>query len=295
MEILRILAGPLIGAVIGYCTNFIAVKMLFYPRRELHMFGHRLPFTPGAIPKGQPRLAAAIGTVIETHLLTKADLEEMLLSEAVEKRVAGAVVTALSGNIQAEICALTGTDSDVYRQKRYALCQEAGARIVETIQASDITEKLLNEIGASLREKAQGSAWKLLINSKTIGSFIGPTQEQLDRMIDEHGAAYIAPILEKELTKADSGTGMELLERLGRDEDAVRAMAIRIYRKIVSEYAETLLSQIHISTLVEDKINAMSVAELERLVWSVMRQELSTIINLGALIGLVLGLLTLFF
>ena len=31
MEILRMLAGPLIGAVIGYCTNYIAVKMLFRP------------------------------------------------------------------------------------------------------------------------------------------------------------------------------------------------------------------------------------------------------------------------
>ena len=30
--ILEKLAGPLIGAVIGYCTNYIAVKMLFYPK-----------------------------------------------------------------------------------------------------------------------------------------------------------------------------------------------------------------------------------------------------------------------
>ena len=59
MEILKYLAGPLIGAVIGYCTNYIAVKMLFYPRKEIRVFGHRLPFTPGAIPKGQQRLAKA--------------------------------------------------------------------------------------------------------------------------------------------------------------------------------------------------------------------------------------------
>ena len=30
--LLEKLAGPLIGAVIGYCTNYIAVKMLFYPK-----------------------------------------------------------------------------------------------------------------------------------------------------------------------------------------------------------------------------------------------------------------------
>ena len=32
---LTIIAGPLIGAVIGYFTNYLAVKMLFRPRREI--------------------------------------------------------------------------------------------------------------------------------------------------------------------------------------------------------------------------------------------------------------------
>ena len=51
------LAGPIIGALIGYCTNYIAVKMLFYPKQEVRIFGRKLPFTPGAIPKGKQRLA----------------------------------------------------------------------------------------------------------------------------------------------------------------------------------------------------------------------------------------------
>ena len=32
MEYLHYIAGPLIGAVIGYFTNYIAVKMLFHPQ-----------------------------------------------------------------------------------------------------------------------------------------------------------------------------------------------------------------------------------------------------------------------
>ena len=54
--VLKYLARPLVGAVIGYFTNFIAVKMLFFPKREIRVFGKRLPFTPGAIPKGKERL-----------------------------------------------------------------------------------------------------------------------------------------------------------------------------------------------------------------------------------------------
>ena len=65
MEILRIISGPLIGAAIGYFTNFIAIKMMFYPRREIKIRGHVLPFTPGAIPKGKARLAKAAGKIVE--------------------------------------------------------------------------------------------------------------------------------------------------------------------------------------------------------------------------------------
>ena len=62
--ILKTIAGPLIGAAIGYFTNNIAVKMLFYPRREVRLWGHKLPFTPGAIPKGKERLAKAVGEAV---------------------------------------------------------------------------------------------------------------------------------------------------------------------------------------------------------------------------------------
>ena len=47
MEYLHYITGPLIGAVIGYFTNYIAVKMLFHPYQPVKLFGRTLPFTPG--------------------------------------------------------------------------------------------------------------------------------------------------------------------------------------------------------------------------------------------------------
>ena len=119
-EILRILAGPLIGAVIGYFTNYIAVKMLFYPKKELRLFGKRLPLTPGVIPKGRPRIASSVGEVIENHLLTREDITEHLLSERAEKTVADAVIRKLSGNVREEILSFTNADSSAYEQKKAA-------------------------------------------------------------------------------------------------------------------------------------------------------------------------------
>ncbi len=73
----------------------------------------------------------------------------------------------------------------------------------------------------------------------------------------------------------------------------MRETFIGIYRKMVDRLAEGILQNIHISALAEDKINAMSIDELERLVQDVMKKELNAIVNLGALIGFVLGLLNL--
>ena len=75
---LEIIAGPAVGALIGYCTNYIAVKMLFYPKKEIRIGGHKLPFTPGAIPKGKPRLAKAVGTIVANDLLTEEDIKNAL-------------------------------------------------------------------------------------------------------------------------------------------------------------------------------------------------------------------------
>ncbi|MFP4268047.1 MAG: DUF445 domain-containing protein [Spirochaetaceae bacterium] len=62
---------PLIGAVIGYVTNVIAIKMLFRPLREKRLFGLRLPLTPGIIPRQRHTLAESIGVMVSRDLITE--------------------------------------------------------------------------------------------------------------------------------------------------------------------------------------------------------------------------------
>ena len=74
MEILKYIIPILVGALIGYCTNYIAIKMLFRPYTEKILFGIRLPFTPGVIPKNKPRMAAAVGKAVGENLFTGNDI-----------------------------------------------------------------------------------------------------------------------------------------------------------------------------------------------------------------------------
>ena len=78
---LKILAGPLLGAVIGYLTNLIAVKMLFRPKKAKYIGKLRLPFTPGLIPKRKSALARALGNAVATRLVTASDMQSLFAGE----------------------------------------------------------------------------------------------------------------------------------------------------------------------------------------------------------------------
>ena len=95
MSVIEILAGPVIGGVIGYFTNYIAVKMLFRPLKPVKIGGRTLPFTPGIIPKGKPRLAKALGKAVGEKLLTREDLRKMLLSGEVKDKILDGVVKGI--------------------------------------------------------------------------------------------------------------------------------------------------------------------------------------------------------
>ncbi len=69
---------PLVGALIGYVTNYVAIRMLFRPLTEKRIFGVRLPLTPGIIPKQRADLATSIGRMVSRELITAEAMEKQL-------------------------------------------------------------------------------------------------------------------------------------------------------------------------------------------------------------------------
>ncbi|GHV44467.1 hypothetical protein AGMMS49546_28460 [Spirochaetia bacterium] len=84
---------PLAGAVIGYITNVVAIRMLFRPLKPVMVFGIRLPFTPGILPRQRRQLAESIGRMVEQELLTPEIIRKRLaqedLREKLKERIAG--------------------------------------------------------------------------------------------------------------------------------------------------------------------------------------------------------------
>ena len=65
------ISGPLLGGLIGYVTNWLAVKMIFRPFKPRSFLGIRVQ---GLIGKRQKELAASIGEAVGGHLLSHQDI-----------------------------------------------------------------------------------------------------------------------------------------------------------------------------------------------------------------------------
>ena len=66
---------PLIGAFIGWITNWIAIKMLFHPRKPIKFLF--LTFH-GIFPKNKPRIADKLGIIVQRDLINFSDIKERL-------------------------------------------------------------------------------------------------------------------------------------------------------------------------------------------------------------------------
>jgi uncharacterized membrane protein YheB (UPF0754 family) len=83
---------PFVGALIGWLTNFLAIKMLFRPREPTLLFGVLLQ---GVIPRRQRDLALKIGEVVEEELLKSEDILHAINSEELRGHLASVIDTRL--------------------------------------------------------------------------------------------------------------------------------------------------------------------------------------------------------
>lgn len=87
MQFTDLLFTAIVGAIIGYFTNWLAIKMLFRPHHEKRIFGIKVPFTPGLIPKEQGRIANSVADAVATHLLTSDTMTEAMRNNGIDKKL----------------------------------------------------------------------------------------------------------------------------------------------------------------------------------------------------------------
>lgn len=306
MTVLTMASGPVIGAIIGYFTNYIAVKMLFRPLNPVKIGIWTLPFTPGIFPKRKKQLAKALGNVVGNNLLTRSDVIELFMSNSTMNAVVGGICQTLyaddnqhtinkmfADNFQEEQ-EQSGEDNNVYQQVKDQLVNIICEKIRSGLIRMDVGRIIAGEVGQGIREKTQGTMLALMVNDKLIASLTTPIGERIEKYVNENSNSMIRPFVDEELQTLGNQPIGNIIRQTGISEELLKEMIGKVYAGFIQNKVGELVQQFDIAGVVEDKVNAMDVLEIEQLVLSVMKNELKAIVNLGALIGFIIGMANLF-
>lgn len=294
--ILTKLAGPIIGAIIGYFTNYIAVKMLFRPLKPVMIGNFQLPFTPGIIPRGRKRLAKALGEAVGGTLLTPDDIEQMLLTDEIKDKISGQVINYLETETRSitEI-STTSIGQEKYVQTTDAVKEKITDKVLEGIQKVDVGQIIAVQGVNAVREAIAGTMMAMFVSDDLINSFVDPIKQRINNYIDINGQEMVGGFVNDETDKFLENTPKQLLESVEIEQSQMKQVVDSAYSKVITSQVSILLQQANIPAVVESKVNEMDIMDIEELVMSVMKKELNSIVNLGALIGFVIGLLNLLF
>lgn len=142
------------GAVIGWLTNYVAIKLLFRPHVPFSVLGYQVQ---GVIPKRRKEIARSMARTIEKELLSSDDLAKALSGLEWEKEIEKTVEEAVEHRFSSRFLKLpvVGLVSESLKsQVKYVLTKEIithldrkkdtlAARVKDSI---DVQELLVNRI-----------------------------------------------------------------------------------------------------------------------------------------------------
>lgn len=294
MNIIRILLPIAVGALIGYCTNYIAIKMLFHPRKPVTFMGKVLPFTPGVIPKNQSRIAQAVGSAVGESLLTSEDIVEALKSDEIKDAIARETASQIMNPEVTLVSCVEKFSPSGASEAMEKLGDILTEKVVEGASRIDYADLISKTAVPAILQKVQNSMLAMFVNENMLQSFVGPIGDSVKWYMEDNGTEIFRPIVQNEIDKMQDLSVNEMLAAVKVDEAFVEKTVGDLYDQLVEEKAQEALKHFHIADLVEKKVNSMNVEELEALTMSVMKQELQAVINLGALIGAVIGIINIF-
>ena len=350
-SILNVLIPIALGALIGYFTNELAIKMLFRPRRPVYIGKWQLPFTPGIIPKNQSRIADAVSRAVSGQLFTQEDLVTQLkgsaAKEEIARKLADAVfspeltIRSLSSAVPADDPALpdpaqspdsaalpegtpfpegaetaahspdpalfdatvsgeeeTETEADPGQVRHTGTAEKVGAfvanRVAEKLTEADLHDAVEDLVWEGVQEYRKNPVIALFLNESVVDALCAKAESALRSYVNGDGRRVIGNLVTEEARKLADMPLRELADRAGLERERVAGVLSATLDRFVEQFGASFSEKADIGGIVRRKIEGMDAAQLEELVMSVMKRELRAVINLGALLGAVIGAINIF-
>ncbi len=153
----KFIIAPFICAIIGWLTNYIAVKMLFRPKQPINF----LFFTiQGIFPKRQKALAQNLGKTIEQNLISHEDIQRVINDESFHAGFKSIASEKIDDFINVRISSInpmiaTFLSAELKEKIKTVLMEEVEAMIPEFLEkaASELENRVV--FSELVREKVE--------------------------------------------------------------------------------------------------------------------------------------------
>jgi len=110
---LAVLASSIgVGAVIGYVTNYVAIKLLFRPYKPLKLVKITV-FPQGVIPREKKSLARKVGEVVRNYILSEEEIKKIIETKEVKEEIIGFIDLKIDNMFEKKITDFMGKDEIV--------------------------------------------------------------------------------------------------------------------------------------------------------------------------------------
>lgn len=291
------ITAPIIGGLIGFITNSLAIKMLFRPHHAIYIGRFHVPFTPGLIPKEKERIAGAIGEVIAKYLLDDETIQKAVCDPKIKEKTAVYVHEFILRMKQVTI------SLEVFLDQKGVLnplnIMETRFRnsvsdyVVKTITESDLIDDLIKGALLSVQQEMNPLVGKIAKNSLRAAEpqIIANTKE----MLLERGSQIIGGYIDQKYVEICDYKICDLAEIAEKHEkDAIEFFWDK-YIYFMKYQSSSLIKELNLQRIVEDRINGYDVAQLEKIILSISKKELNALVWLGGLLGMLMGFVNLLF
>jgi uncharacterized membrane protein YheB (UPF0754 family) len=185
------LIPPLLGALIGYVTNYIAIRMLFRPLHPWRLFGIRLPLTPGIIPAKRGELAQRMGEMVGSHLLTAEDVRQTLEKPSFQRELKSAVNEKLRAFLDRALGPLASLIPESYQRRFRELVATVRLKVGMTITEYLASDHFEAQLRTFISEKGDA------LLARDLESFLTPSRYQ---KLQNHLDSRLTTVLQSDQT-----------------------------------------------------------------------------------------------
>lgn len=246
-----------VSGLIGYGTNWLAIRMLFRPLEPRPIWGQ------GLIPAQRERIILSLASGMHTHILSQERIHQRIEETGLVKKINNLMLDGASDLLRDQ-------------ELREEIKSHVHEGMVEYANRDDIRQDVREIIDAHLEQNLEGGVKKFLLqtykryNEKDY-------REMIDRIVGDIPNATLKVLsrLEAELD--------ELSDSIARQKEWSEA---QIYQVL-----EDFLAKIDITGLLAKQMENFDEVKLERMVRDATNEELKYIQYLGTVLGGLGGIL----